>query len=173
MSNRSQLYFIRGAADTAEALDYFCPRDAAYPAGTPAVPVGVNNHPLVSFPQAVVSYVDFSGVLPPSGIVRLLIYWAATVAAGDVLWGAAWERDDADGGVDLDINSFDTAKTVTSTAPVNVGELRVAQIDFTPDEMGGVQPGEPYRLRVSRSGGVAPDNMAGNAQLFRVILTEP
>jgi hypothetical protein len=112
-------------------------------------------------------------VLPPSGIVRVILDWAATVVLGDVLWSVAWERDNPTFFVpqaDLDLDSFAPAKTVLSAAPTISGLLREASVTFTPAERGGLLPGEPYRLRVRRDAGVGTDTMLGDAQLFRVIL---
>jgi hypothetical protein len=173
MANKSQLYFIGAPAGASSVLDYFTATDAVHPVGSAAVAVGRNNHPLVAYPAAQLGYVDFPGVLPPSGIVKLALYWAATVAVGDVLWDVAWERDNATfvfPQVNLDFDAFALSKVALSPAPVISGLLREAVINFTPAEMGGILPGEPYRIRVKRNAGVAPDTMAGDAQLFRVVL---
>lgn len=173
MPNKSQLYFISQAPTSSEALDYFTPTDAVYPAGTPAIPVGVNNHPLVAFLDGADCYVDFPGVLPITGVVEVTLLWASNANAGDVLWSAAWERDNATSGApqaDLNVDTFAAAKTVLSVAPPAVGLLRSASVSFNAAEMGDLQPGEAYRLRIRRDAGVAPDTLVGDARLFRVIL---
>lgn len=171
--NFSRAYFFSKAAGSSVVLDYFTAEDAAFPRFTKAFSVGRNNHPLIVFPQNEVAFVDFAGVLPPSGLVDVTIYWAATVGVGDVLWEVAWERDNATfflPQADLDIDSFAPSKTVLSLAPAVVGTIRKASISFTPVEMGDTMPGEPYRLRVKRDAGIFTDNMAGDAQLFRVVV---
>lgn len=173
MPNLSQLYFIGKAAGTSNVLDYFTPNDAVYSQGSAAVPFVRNRHPLVVYPEGEDAYVDFQGALPPSGIVKVVLDWAATVAVGNVLWSVAWERDNPTFFVpqeNLDVDMFAPAKTVVSAAPTISGLLREASVTFTPAEMNGLLPGEPYRLRVRRNAGVGTDTMLGDAQLFRVIL---
>jgi hypothetical protein len=172
-SNDSQLYFIGKASGSSNALDYWTAEEAVFPRGTTCFSLGRNNHPLVVFPEDEVGFVDFQGVLPPSGIVKVLLYWTATVTAGNVLWDVAFERDNPTfflAQTDLDVDSFAPVKMVLSQAPAVSGLIREAFITFTPAETGGVQPGEPYRIRVRRSAGVFPDTLLGDAQLFRVVL---
>jgi hypothetical protein len=173
MANDSQLYFISKAGASSPVLDYFTAQDAVFPLGTKAFTGNRNNHPLILFPGAEVGYVDLQGVLPPCGIVKLSIYWSALATLGNVLWNMAWERDNATfffPQADLDVDTFAPSKTVLSPAPAVTGLIREASITFTPAERGGTVPGEPYRVRVKRTAGVAPDTMVGEAQLFRVVL---
>jgi len=173
MANKSQLYFIGKAASAAKVLDYFTASDAVYPVGSPATSKGRNSHPLVVYPQGQLSYVDFQGVLPDSGIVEVSLLWAATAVLGSVLWQVAWERDNATQFIpqaNLDVNSFAPDKGVLSPAPMVSGLLRKASITFTPAETGGILPGEAYRIRVSRNAVLATDTLMGDAQLFRVVL---
>jgi hypothetical protein len=171
--NDSQLYFIGKAAGSSKVLDYWTADDAVFPRSTKCFSLGRNNHPLIVFPEGETGFVDFQGVLPPSGILKVILFWASTVGIGDVLWEVAWERDNATVLIpqaDLDVDSFAASKTVSSTAPSVSGTLREASIVFTPVEMGGTLPGDPYRLRVKRNSGVFPDFMPGDAQLFRVVI---
>jgi len=173
MANLSQLYFIGMASNVDSVLDYFTADDAVYPQGAEAAARGRNNHPLVIFPKDENTPVDFPGVLSRAGDVLLNLVWAATAIVGDVLWDVSWERDNPTFGppqANLDVNSFAPSKTVLSPAPTASGLLREASITFTSAEMGSLLPGEPYRIRVRRNAGVALDKMAGDAQLFRVIL---
>jgi hypothetical protein len=177
MSNKSQLYFIDSTVAAAKVLDYFTANDAVYPAAvTDANSTGRNNHPLVAYPKAELTFVDFHGVLPESGLIKVSLIWAATIAAGSVLWEVAWERDNSTvllPQVDLDVDSFAPAKGVVSAAPLAPGLLREAALVFTPPEIGSILPGEPYRLRVTRNGLLGSDTLDGDAQLFRVILGAP
>jgi hypothetical protein len=171
--NKSQLYFIGKAAGANAALDYFTANDAVYPRLSKASAVSRNSHPLVGFPESQEAFVDFPGVLPDSGIVTVELLWATTVVLGNVLWALSWERDNPTFGPpqeNLDINWFAPSKTVLSPAPSASGLLRQASITFTPAEMGGILPGEAYRLRAYRNAGVGPDDLVATAQLFRVIL---
>jgi hypothetical protein len=169
-------FYIKAALGWSDVLDYFTAENAVFPQGTKAFSVGRNSHPLIVYPESEVAFVDFPGVLTPSGLVKVTLYWAALVNVGNVLWELAWERDNATVFIpqaDLDINSFAASKTVVSPAPVLSGTLREASIVFTPAERGGTVPGEPYRLRVKRSAGTFPDFMPGDAQLFRVVIGSP
>jgi hypothetical protein len=171
MANKSQLYFIGKAATTAKVLDYFTANDAVYSGN--ATSVGRNKHPLVVYPQGQLNYVDFHGVLPESGVLKVSLIWAATVPVGSVLWQVAWERDNPTifaPQENLDVDSFAPDKGVVSLAPLISGLLREASLLFTPAETGGVLPGEPYRIRVTRNGLLGSDTLNGDAQLFRVVL---
>lgn len=169
-------FFIAAVAGSGDSLDYFTAQDAVFAGSTKAFSAGRNNHPLVIYPEDEIGFVDFPGVLAPEGIVKVTLYWAATVTIGNVLWEVAWERDNATFFIpqeDLDLDSFAPSKTVLSPAPIVSGTLREASLIFTPAERGGTLPGEPYRLRVKRSAGTSPDPMPGDAQLFRVVIESP
>jgi hypothetical protein len=174
MSNKSQLYFIGKSASAAKAFDYFTANDAVYPAGLADInALGRNNHPLVAYPKAELTYVDFHGVLSEAGLIKVSLIWAATSAAGSVLWEVAWERDNPTvllPQANLDVDSFAPAKGVVAAAPLAAGLLRECSLIFTPVEKGGILAGEPYRLRVTRNGLLGSDTLDGEAQLFRVIL---
>lgn len=163
-----------GPALDPAVFDYFTGNDAVFVEGSPGSSLIKNSHPLVVFPSAKTASADFQGVrykwaTPPSGNILVRVLWAATAVVGSTNWQLAFERDDALG-VDLNVSSFAAVKTVLSPAPPVLGELREASITFSPAEYDGVLAGEAYRLRVTRSGGVAPDTLVGDAQLFRVIM---
>jgi len=169
----------QGSLDSA-VFDYFTATDAVFVTASPALGVIRNSHPLVVYPYSALGPItadaDFQGVryvwlLPISGNILVRLLWAAeTAIAGGVEWFVAFERDDALG-VNLNVNSFAPAKSVVSAAPPVAGQLREAQITFTPAEYDGILAGEAYRMRISRtSGGAGPDTMLDDAQLFRVIL---
>jgi hypothetical protein len=165
------------ASDLA-ALDYFTAADARYPpagTGQPA-PINRNSHDLLAYANPGNQWAYFPGVMGKDYgglILTVELFWAATVGIGNVVWFVAWERDEATffvPGVNLDVNSFAAEKAVISPAPVAVGDLRRAVLVFTNAEADGVMAGDPYRLRVRRSGGSASDDMGGAAQLFRISL---
>lgn len=173
MANSSQVYFItRSAVSGGGAFDYFTMVDAVIPVGSDALAVGNNNHPLMSCGAVDDSFVDFPGVALHTGPTQVAIFWSASVIVGDTNWIVSWERDAALS-VNLGVDSFAPTKTVVSAAPPVVGQLRKATLSFTQAEMGGVAQDDPYRLRIRRLGGVAPDTMGGSANLFRVALEAP
>lgn len=173
MANHSQLYFIAEPAAASAVLDYFTANDAVVPNGSPAFQKGRNNHPLVIYPQAQVSFVDFHGVLPPdTEVIEVKLLWASTAFVGNAFWQVAWERDNPTFFVpqeNLDVDNFAPPKSSLSSAPLISGLLREVSFTFTPAETGGVIPGEAYRLRVTRNA-LFMDTLAAEAQLFRVIL---
>lgn len=173
MPNKSTVYFIGLPASAAKVLDYFTANDAVLPSGSAASAKGRNNHPLVIYPQAQVTPVDFHGVFPDAGIVKVSLLWSSTVNVGNVFWQLAWERDNPTFFIpqeNLDVDSFAPAKGVVSPAPLGSGFLRETVLTFTKTERGGILSGEAYRLRVTRNGIFVLDTMLAEAQLFRVIL---
>lgn len=177
MANFSRAYFItKGSGSAGDVLDYFTAEDAVFPQGSAAFSQGLNNHPLIVYPNFTTAFVDFPGVVYPSGIVRVHLFWAATVLVlGDVNWMVSWERDDPSTlfvpGVNLTLDSFAASKSQADLAPVVFGRLHETEIIFTPLEMDSVIVGNPYRLRVRRQGGIPPDTLDGDALLFRVSVT--
>lgn len=165
---------VPGDAVTSPAS--FGAEDAVFPA-LPLVAAGMvgrNNHPLITFAADADEQVHFAGAMLADygvGPINLHLQWAAESAVvGNVRWFVAWERDNAGGPFDLDVDSFAVEKSVLSTAPAASGSLRVASLAFTQAEADGVQAGDSFRLRIRRSGGVADDDMLGDAQLLRVTL---
>jgi hypothetical protein len=176
--NASRAYFFTKASGAAgDVLDYFTAGDAIFPQGSTAYSLGLNSHPLVCHPEAKDAFIDFPGVVYPSGFVVVHLFWSATAVLGDVQWQLSWERDNPPAlfvpGVDLNIDSFAAAQTTLSPAPTVLGRLQEAAVLFTPAEMDDVVVGNPYRLRIRRQGGMAPDNMTGDALLFRISLQAP
>jgi hypothetical protein len=159
-----------GISDLA-ALDYWTANDAVYPAGDAGVASGRNNHLLTIYPKDENTSRFFVGVMGKdygSGVITLDIFWAAPVATGNVVWFVSWERDNPDpAGVDLDVDSFAAEKSVVSAAPPAT-KLQKATLFFSKAEADGVEPGDPFRIRVRRSGGVMLDTLAGDAQWFRM-----
>lgn len=173
MPNKSTAYFISLSASAARVFDYFTANDAVLPSGAAASAKGRNNHPLVVYPQAQVTPVDFLGVFPDAGVMKVSLLWSSTVNVGDVFWQLAWERDNASFFVpqeNLDVDNFAPFKGVIAPAPLASGLLRETTLTFTNAERGGILQGEAYRLRVRRNGLFIADTMLAEAQLLRVIL---
>lgn len=118
----------------------------------------------------------FSGYLPGNyggGGLTVKILWAATSATtGDVVWAAAIERN-ADGGTDIDADSFATAQTTTATAPGTSGVLKYSSIAFTSGaNMDSLAANEAFRLKVSRDADNGSDTLTGDAEVFAVVVLE-
>jgi hypothetical protein len=103
----------------------------------------------------------------------LKIYWVAdTAIVGDVIWAAAFERDQA-GGHDIDVDDFAAKQTAAaSTAPGIAGEIKMASIPFTNAQADAIASGNPFRLFIQRTANAVGDTMVGDAQLVRAVLEE-
>lgn len=134
-----------------------------------------NVHPVLEFDATADEQAVFTSILPPhysgGGITATLIWVAATATSGDVVWTAAFERQ-ADGGTDIDADSFATANSVTSTAPGTSGVPKYATIAFTNSELDGLVVNERYRLKITRDADNASDTMASDSQLLALFLRE-
>jgi hypothetical protein len=104
--------------------------------------------------------------------LTLNIYWVAqTAILGDVVWAAAFEREEA--GHNVDTDAFAALQTAAvSTAPGVLGDIAVVSIPFTQAQADAVAAGEPFRLFIQRTGDAVGDTMAGDAQIVRAVLTE-
>ena len=134
-------------------------------------------HSVLAFDDTAVEGIPWQKFLPAgftSGSSLLVsIYWVAdTAVAGDVVWAAAFERDNA-GGHDIDTDDFAALQTAAaSTAPGTAGVIQVATITFTQAQADAVAAGEPLRLFVQRTADAVGDTMVGDAQLLRVVVEE-
>jgi hypothetical protein len=155
-----------------DAIDSFTPNDAVFPDSNPAAASSRNNHPILAFDDTVDESVIFLGAMPKdydgSSSINVKIFWAADGAtSGTVDWEVAWERMNADG-LDLDSDSFAAAQTVVDTTAGTDGQMSLATIAFTNSQADGIQPSEPFRLKLARdaNGGT----LAVDAQVVRVLV---
>jgi len=134
-------------------------------------------HAVLSFNDAAVRGIPWQKFMPAGystgSDIKVSIYWVAdTAVAGDVIWGAAFERDNA-AGHDIDVDDFAALQTFpASTAPAAAGIIQVATFQFTQAQADAVAAGDPLRLFVQRTGTAVGDTMAGDAQLLRVVVEE-
>jgi len=138
-----------------------------------------NSIPVLDFDDTTDESAVFGGVLPANyagGGLTVTLVWAATSAtSGTVSWDVSIESntDDAD---DLDTDSFASANNSGAvTAPSATGEFAYDNVTFTDGaDMDSLAAGESFRLKVTRDadGTTATDNMAGDAELLRVIVKE-
>ncbi len=134
-------------------------------------------HAVLAFDAAAVEGAVWQRYLPTGfatgNNLRVSIYWvSATAVAGDVIWAAAFERDNA-AGHDINTESFAALQTAAaSTAPGTTGIIAVATITFTQAQADAVAAGEPLRLFVQRTATALGDTMLGDAQLVRVVVEE-
>ncbi len=134
-------------------------------------------HSVLAFNDAALRGIPWQKFLPPGyspgSDLLVSIYWvSATAVVGDVVWAAAFERDQA-AGHDIDTDDFAALQTAAaSTAPATSGVIQVATIQFTQAQADGVVAGNPLRLFVQRTATAVGDTMVGDAQLLRVVVEE-
>lgn len=135
-----------------------------------------NGHQVLDYDDEDVEAAIFEAALPAhydGGGITVTIVWAASTAeSGDVLWSVAIERIAA-GDLDIDADSFASAVGVAATAPGTSGQVVYTQIDLDDGSgIDGLLPGEAFRLRVTREADDPADDMVGDAELLRVIISE-
>ena len=118
----------------------------------------------------------FQSVLPVSyngGGLTVELYWAATSAtSGNVVWAVYIERIDV-GGLDTDADSFVSQTASAAATSGTSGALTKTSVPFTSGaQMDSLAAGEPFRLKVARLASDGNDTMAGDAELFRVVVRE-
>ena len=105
---------------------------------------------------------------PGAGIVVTLYVAAQSATSGTIGWDVAFERVDA-GGLDVDSDSFATAKTITAaTVPGTAGVTMTQTVTFSNSEIDGLVAGEMFRIRIRRD--VSNDTATGDAHLLMVNL---
>jgi hypothetical protein len=133
-------------------------------------------HAVLAFDAATVEGNPWQKFMPAGysagSVIRVSIYWVAdTAVVGDVVWAAAFERNEA--GNNITTDNFAALQTAAaSTAPGVAGVEQVATIDFTQVQADSVAAGDPLRLFVQRTAGAVGDTMVGDAQIVRVVVEE-
>lgn len=135
--------------------------------------------PVLDFDTTTQEYADFPCVMPAhydGGGVTLTFIWAATSAtSGEVVWAAAFRHipDDAED-IDTTAHSYDyNSIGAGATAPSAVGELGYDNLTFTDGaDIDSVAAGGAFILRVSRDTADADDDMAGDARLVAIKISE-
>jgi hypothetical protein len=156
----------------ANTLIVFLAEDGQPPASGNANLDQVNSHLVVSYPQGVLTGMNFEGVLPRNyggaGVTVTLWWLAASAVAGAPWFGVQFERHQS-GTTNLTADSFGAAQTANPTAPGTFGIVKATPIVFTDGtQMNGVLLGESFRLKVYRDGTNGSDNMLGAAQLLAI-----
>lgn len=135
-----------------------------------------NNHACLDFDQTTGETCYFTGVMPQhysdTTGVTVYLHWAGSVVGTNTVgWLVAFERM-ADGGTDIDADSFASDQTVTAeAADATTGILDVSSVAVTKGaNMDSVVAGDLFRLRITRN--VAVDDLAGDAELYAVEIRE-
>jgi hypothetical protein len=157
-----------------ESSDATAPRPD-YVAATPDVR---NGHPVLDFDAVQHEYAEFNGMLPRhyggAGITFMFV-WSATLAtSGQIVWAVQFERNAV---IDGDIENFGpwagSAEVLTSPEP---GVPTYTDVVVAPAGLGGILPGEHFRIRVARyvdyPPGYTPPPFVGDAELWSIELRE-
>lgn len=135
-----------------------------------------NGHPCLDFDDTTAEAALFTGVMPQSysdttGVTVYVMHGATSATTGTIGWTVEFERL-ADGGTDLDSDSFASAQTITAeTVDGTSGILDYANVAVTKGaNMDSVVAGDLFRIRIKRD--VATDTATGDAELYGVEIRE-
>jgi hypothetical protein len=153
-----------------KTLCEFYPADQEYFGSNFATYNTRNSHPILEFDTTTQETAIFTGCLPynykTSGSLVVEVYVAmASATSGTVGFDAAFERIDTN--LDIDADSFASAKTITATTvPSTSGQQLRLTVTFGSSEIDGLVAGEQFRLRLRRD--VTNDTATGDAQVTKV-----
>jgi hypothetical protein len=132
-----------------------------------------NQHVLAAFDASTDEIGYYTGVLPDDyqgDGLTVEINWISTATTGDVRWSVAIERL-ANGGTDLNSDSFSADNVGTSTTRSTPGIIRITSINFTDGgDMDGMLAGDFFRLRITRDADDASDTMTADAQIVGILI---
>lgn len=153
--------------------------DVELPSSNPAQRHDRNNHRVLGFrPGTSAEYVHCPGILGrgyDGNGLTVDLWWAAeTATSGSVLWKVNIERIHATHDIDTNGWSSTPGSVLAATSTKGAGFVQRSRITLTDGtaETDDLAIGEPYRLRVWRDGPDGSDDMAGDADLVRVVLFE-
>ena len=146
-----------------KGADYF--QNAAFPDKT-----AVTGHSIAVFEDGGDPHANWPAHMPEQYStamdIELQIFWfSVNVTTGNVRWRAEVERL-AVGGNPLTADNFGTLKEVTSNVQGTLAVLSKAVIPITRADMGTINPGDPFRLRLTRRTTDAADTLVGNALMY-------
>lgn len=131
--------------------------------------------PMYEFDAATDEVMDYLFVLDnyAGGGLTVTIFWsAATATSGNVVWTGAIRRiaDDAE---DIDSSHTYDANSSTVAAPSVSGEVGYDTITFTNGaDMDALADGEFFVFRLSRDADNGSDTMAGDAEVYAIVIRE-
>lgn len=149
----------------------FTARDHHPPAASYATLDTRNSILVLDFDDAVTEIVYFVGVIPESvntsSGLDVRINWSAasvTTTTNNCNWESAFIK------MPFDLDAFPTPTAVTSASTANStnGSQSIATLSHTSSQIDSLTSGDFFLLRISRLGGSAADNMAGDAELISV-----
>jgi hypothetical protein len=145
----------------------FTPRENQPPATAFATLDTRNSIAVLDFDAATNESAIFVGIMPEAASLgsglKIRIIWTATSATtGDTVWSSAIERMTTD----IDVDSFDTAASVTTTTNATNGVPNYSEITLT--TIDGVTAGDGFRIKITRDATSVADTMTGDAELIAV-----
>lgn len=160
-------------------LAVFTPLQNEPPASSYATFDTRNSVPVLDFDASADESAVFGGFLPANyaggGLTVTLVWMATSATTGGVSWDVAIEAH-PDDTFDIDADGFAAANNSGSATTASAtGEQQYTDITFTDGaDMDSLAAGESYRIKVTRDadGTTATDDMAGDAELLRVIIKE-
>jgi len=163
-----------GAGDT---LLIFGPMQNEPPSSAYATLDLRNLHPVLDFDDTTDENAVFSAVMPQhyaEGGITVYLHYAMTSAESDnIIWSVAFERI-GDQQQDIDSDGFASAQSCSATAvPGTSGNVDVISIPFTDGaQIDSIDPGEAFRIKVTRDADNESDTATGDAELLAVELRE-
>jgi hypothetical protein len=163
---------LNATASGSKTVRNWFPTDASFPTSNYATLDTRNTHPVLDFDAAGYESVYFHGVMPDNYVgdesIEVAIWYSMTSAtSGDVQWGVRLENMN---GQDVDTDSFASYGGTTNTVPSINGEVQevTASLTLASSQLDSLQPGDLFRLHLTRSGGGAPDTASGDAEVHMV-----
>ena len=157
-------------------LGTFFPADNEPPAANYATLDLRNGHPVLDFDDTTQETAIFSGRMPQhyagGNIVVKINCTLTSATTGTIGWDVTIERD-ADGGDDMDADSWATAKTVTAvTVPGTSGVKKELSVTLTAGatDTDSLAAGDDFRVRIRRD--VANDTATGDGEFWSLELRE-
>ncbi len=134
-----------------------------------------NLHPVLDFDAATDESAVFTAIMPrhyAGGGLTVYVHIAFTSATSGVArFDISFERIGSV--LDIDADSFATAKSVEVTADATSGVVVVASLAFTDGaEIDSIAAGEAFRIKIVRDANHANDTAAGDAELVAVEIKE-
>lgn len=165
--------FVGGASSGSSSsgtktYEKFTPMTSEPPAANFATLDTRNGRAVLEFDASTEEAILWNGLIPEgaslgSGL-KIRVHWRGdTATSGDVVWGAAVERDNDS---DYDADSFDTEATAAGTVNGTSGKATVTEITLT--TIDSLTAGDGFYLKLARKATSGSDTMSGDAQVSRV-----
>ena len=150
---------------TKSLVRFTAPKDNQPPATNFATLDTRNSIAVLDFDDTTDESAIFVSVCPQganlaSGLSITLIWTASTATSGACVWDASLERMTTD----IDIDSFDTAASVTATTNATSGVPNYSTITLT--TIDSLTEGDGFRLKINRDANNGSDTMTGDAELI-------